>query len=83
MEIVKTKDLEYYLGLRYQIVLVPEDDGWGAIIAELPGCVGAGDTIPEALAMLDDAKRGWMAATLDRGYPIPEPGEIKSPLTKV
>jgi predicted RNase H-like HicB family nuclease len=54
-------------------MLVPEEDGWGAVIAELPGCVGAGDTIPEALEMLDDAKRGWMAATLDKGYPIPEP----------
>jgi antitoxin HicB len=71
----KTKDLSYYLSLRYKIVLTPEEDGWGAIIPELPGCVGGGDTILEALEMLDDAKRGWMNARLDRGYPIPEPGE--------
>lgn len=72
-----TKDLTYYLSLRYKIILMPEEDGWGAIIPELPGCAGGGDTIAEALEMLEDAKQGWISARLDRGYPIPEPEQYE------
>lgn len=66
------KDLEYYLNQRYKIVLMPEEDGWGAIIPDLPGCIGGGDTIEEALEMLEDAKRGWLISALAHGDPIPE-----------
>ena len=65
--------LEYYLSRRYKIMLIPEEDGWGAIIPDLPGCVGGGDTIEEALAMLEDAKRGWLTSALAHNDPIPEP----------
>jgi len=58
------KDLDYYLSLRYRIELIPDPDGWGAILPELPGCVAAGDTIEEALTLLDDAKRGWFISWL-------------------
>jgi antitoxin HicB len=73
MENTKTKDLAYYMALRYTIVLTPEEDGWGATIPDLPGCVAAGDTIQEALKMLDDAKQSWVSASLQRNLPIPEP----------
>lgn len=73
MDTTRTKDLDYYLSLRYKIVLLPQDDGWGAIIPDLPGCVGGGDTIPEALDMLNDAKRGWLESALAHGDSIPEP----------
>jgi len=75
MKNLTTKDLTYYMSLRYKIVLVPDEDGWGAVIPDLPGCVGAGDTIAEALVMLEDAKQGWFASCLKHGDPIPEPGE--------
>lgn len=72
-----TKNLDYYLGLHYKIELLPEADGsWAAVIPELPGCVGAGDTIAEALEMLEDAKLGWLASRLKHGDPIPEPAEV-------
>lgn len=77
MEATTTKDLNYYQSLRYRIVLLPEEDGWGAIIPDLPGCVGAGDTISEALEMLEDAKQGWLAVSLERGDPIPEPSSYE------
>ena len=73
MENLKPKTLDDYMGLRYKIVLVPEEDGWGALIPELPGCVGGGDTPAEALEMLEDAKRGWLLSALDHGDAIPEP----------
>lgn len=69
-----TKDLNYYLSLHYKVELIPEADGsWGAVIPELPGCVGGGDTMIEALEMLEDAKIGWFESALKHGDPIPEP----------
>jgi predicted RNase H-like HicB family nuclease len=74
MKPTKTKDLDYYLNLHYKIELLPQEDGsWGAVIPELPGCVGGGDTIAEALEMLEDAKRGWFMSSLKHGDSIPEP----------
>jgi predicted RNase H-like HicB family nuclease len=68
------KDLDYYMQLRYRIELIPEEAGsWGAFCPELLGCAGAGATISEALAMLEDAKQGWFASRLAGGHPIPEP----------
>jgi antitoxin HicB len=75
METVRTKDLSYYMTLRYKTILIPEEDGWGAIIPDLPGCVGGGDTIQGALEMLEDAKQGWFASALAHGDVIPEPPE--------
>lgn len=73
MHNLTTKTLDDYMALRYEIVLTPEEDGWGAVIPLLPGCVGGGDTIAEALEMLEDAKRGWFLSALEHGDPIPEP----------
>jgi antitoxin HicB len=68
--------LDYHQNLRYRIELVPEEDGsWGAIIPDLPGCVGGGDTIEEALQMLEDAKLGWLSSRLKHNDPIPEPSQ--------
>jgi predicted RNase H-like HicB family nuclease len=67
------KDLNYYMNLRYKITLTPEVDGWGALIPDLLGCVGGGDTIAEALEMLENGKRGWFTSRLAHHYPIPEP----------
>jgi antitoxin HicB len=65
--------LRQAMALRYRIVLTPYEDGWGATIPDLPGCVGGGDTIQEALAMLEDARRAWITSALAHDDPIPEP----------
>lgn len=75
MENLKTKTLDYYLSLRYRIILTPEEDGWSATIPDLPGCIGAGDTLEETLIMIEDARRSWIEASLQRGLPVPEPSD--------
>ena len=67
------KNISFYMPLRYKIILTPEEDGWGAIIPDLPGCVAAGDTIEEALELLKDAKQSWISASLQHNLSIPEP----------
>jgi len=68
------KNLEYYLGLPYTRELIPEPEGgWFIRIKELPGCMSQGDTTDEAMAMIEDAMKGWLEVELDKGSVIPEP----------
>jgi antitoxin HicB len=68
-----SKDLDYYMQLPYTVELRPSGDGWFVRVRELPGCVSQGATQEEALAMIRDAMRGWLAVSLEDGDPIPEP----------
>ncbi len=72
------KNLEYYLGLPYRIVLYPAVEGGYAIeIPELPGCVSQGQTLEEAYEMIQDAKKSWIDMALQNGNQIPEPARTE------
>jgi len=49
------------------------EEGFLASAPDLPGCITAGETEEEALAMLRDAMAGWFESALMRELPIPEP----------
>ena len=74
---VDPKTLEYYMSLPYKVVLTPmpkeDGEGWYVEIPELPGCQSDGKTPDEAVAMIEDAKRGWLISMLSHNDPIPEP----------
>lgn len=66
------------MSLRYKIELIPDEDEGGYIAQhpELPGCLTYAVDIPAALVMLEDAKKEWLAAALEGGYPIPMPSTV-------
>lgn len=70
------KNIDYYMSLPYTIRLVPDEDGYGAKIEELEGCISCGDTKEEALSNIEDAKECWLRAALEDGFDIPEPRDI-------
>jgi antitoxin HicB len=71
---VKTTTLEDYLKLHYPITVYPEDEGGYTVeIKELPGCITQGETLEEALEMIEDAKTAWITVNLELGNPIPLP----------
>ncbi len=73
-----SRSVEGYLSLAYTIQLTPEDDGsWFVQVVELPGCMSAGDTPDEAVAMIRDAMAGWIEAALEHGDHIPEPRPLE------
>jgi antitoxin HicB len=75
------KTLDYYLSLPYPILLIPDEDGfWFAKIPLLKGCMTQGASREEALAMLDEAKIGWLELALERRQPIPEPEPLSAVL---
>jgi predicted RNase H-like HicB family nuclease len=72
------KDVDYYDGLPWQVVIEPErqDDGRIVYVASHPefdGVLGTGETPEAALADLCAARRSMIEALLAEGYPIPEP----------
>lgn len=71
---MNNKDLQYYLSLPYRIVLHPADEGgFVAEIQELPGCLTQGESVQEAMEMIEDAKRAWLEVALEDGIEISEP----------
>lgn len=79
--VAKSKNLEFYAGLDYKIVLTPlsgeDGGGWHAEHPELPGCASDGETLEEALENLKDARRAWLGFALEKGWEIPEPQKYR------
>ena len=49
-----------------------------AFFPDLPGCMSDGDNPAEAATNAIDALECWLAAQLERGAPIPEPGAAQA-----
>lgn len=66
------KTVDYYMSLRYKMILEPdaEEGGWTVSFPDLPGCVTCGETLNDALANAEDARRVWTEAMLTDGRPI-------------
>lgn len=76
MTLKNEKDLNYYMGLPYTIVLKKYNDGsYFAEVKELPGCMTEADSKEEALMMIEDAMKGWIELALKDGQLVPEPIE--------
>jgi len=76
---IERKSLEYYLKLKYPITLYPSPEGGYAVeIEDLPGCISQGETIQEAMEMINEAKHLWLESAYEDGLDIPLPGnEVK------
>ena len=59
--------------MRYTVILERGDASWGAHVPDLPGCVAAGDTRDEALALIREAIAIHIEGLREQGLPIPEP----------
>jgi predicted RNase H-like HicB family nuclease len=50
-----------------------EDQGYIAVIPDLPGCSAFGATPEDAVREVKDAQAAWIEACRNSGEPIPEP----------
>jgi predicted RNase H-like HicB family nuclease len=56
-----------------QVILYPGEDGyWVVECLSLPGCISQGKTKEEAIANIQEAIRGYIAALEEDGLPVPE-----------
>lgn len=66
--------LEHYFALQYPVRLIAErEGGYTALVPDLEGCMTQGETLEEAAAMAEDARRGWIEVEYERGNEIPLP----------
>lgn len=74
MVITEHKTLNYYLKLKYPVILqeAPEG-GFVAEIEDLPGCISQGETIEETMQMIEEARRLWLESACEDGLDIPLP----------
>lgn len=70
---MKTIDKYMVLPYRIEIIPEPEEGGYAVSYPELKGCLSSGETLSEALSNAEEAKREWLIAAMEEGYPIPEP----------
>ena len=69
------KPLAHYLSLKYPISIEESPEGGYFIqIKDLPGCYSQGETIEEALKMIEEARCLWMESMYEDGNQIPLPG---------
>jgi predicted RNase H-like HicB family nuclease len=67
--------LEYFLSLKYPISIYPEEeDGYTALIPDLPGCMGQGETLEEVIINIEEARKLWIETVYFSGkkeIPLP------------
>ena len=64
-----------YMRLPYRMEVYWDGDYWAAEFPELPGLAAGHETWERLLPAVEDAKRAYFEAALDRGLPIPLPAE--------
>ncbi len=69
------RTIEEYMALPYRLEIIPDtsEGGYEASYPELRGCLTTGKTLAAAAANAEDAKRAWLTAAMEEGYPIPDP----------
>lgn len=62
--------------LKYTAVFEPaQEGGYVVTVPALPGCITEGDTFEEAVRMVKDAIKGYLAVLKDEGQEIPQETE--------
>lgn len=76
----KNKDLEYYLSLVYPFLVIEDkmEGGYTIFFPDLPGCVTCVGKKEDIVPMAEDAKRCWLATTLETGQDVPIPSALFS-----
>lgn len=58
--------------LKYTVIFEPaEEGGYVVSVPALPGCLTEGDTFEEAVKMIKDAIKGYLAVSKKEGLEIP------------
>lgn len=69
----KTKDLDYYMKLRYEVRILKSDTGYFAEILDLPGCMTFCEEFDQLNEMIEDAKKTWFEMSIEDNTEISEP----------
>ena len=59
--------------MKYAVIIEKGEDGYGAYVPDLPGCIAAGDTKDEVIKLIQEAIEFHIEGLKEDGQIIPEP----------
>jgi predicted RNase H-like HicB family nuclease len=59
--------------MQYLVVIEQGDQGFGAYVPDLPGCIAAGESQDEVLALIQEAIEFHIEGLQEQGAPVPTP----------
>ena len=59
--------------MRYVVIVEQGENGIGAYVPDLPGCIAVGETKEEVLRLIGEAVELHLEGLREDGLPIPEP----------
>lgn len=62
--------------MEYMVIIEQGDEGYGAYVPDLPGCVAIGDTRAEVLVLIKEAITMHLELMREEGLPIPRPHSV-------
>ena len=63
--------------MRYRVVVEKGSSSYGAHVPDLPGCIAAGETKEEVLALIQEAIEFHLEGLKQEGQPIPTPASTR------
>lgn len=61
------------MSTQYTVILERGESSWGAHVPDLPGCIAAGESREEALALIREAIVLHIVGLREQGLPVPPP----------
>lgn len=62
--------------MRYMVVIEKGENGYGAYVPDLPGCVAAAETRAEALELIKEALEFHIQGLREADEPVPPPSSV-------
>ncbi|MCA9875724.1 MAG: type II toxin-antitoxin system HicB family antitoxin [Anaerolineales bacterium] len=62
--------------MKYMVIMEKSEEGYGAYVPDLPGCVAVANTREEALSLIQEAITLHLEMLREDGLPIPEPHSV-------
>jgi predicted RNase H-like HicB family nuclease len=59
--------------MKYAVIIEKGDDGYGAYVPDLPGCIAAGETKEEVKKLIQEAIEFHIEGLKEDGQPVPAP----------
>ena len=59
--------------MKYAVIIEQGEDGFGAYVPDLPGCIAVGDTRDEVKELIQEAIEFHIEGLKESGQPIPTP----------
>ena len=59
--------------MKYLVIIEKSETGYGAYVPDLPGCIAAGETRDEVMALIPEAIEFHIEGLKQDGAPVPQP----------